>query len=414
MPETKKYIRIQGAREHNLKNVDLDIPRDALVVFTGLSGSGKSSLAFDTIYAEGQRRYVESLSAYARQFLEMMQKPDVDHIDGLSPAISIEQKTTSQQPALDRRHGHRDLRLPAPACSRASACPTRRPPGCRSRARPSRRWSTACSRCPRARGSICSRRSCAAARASTARSWPSCRRRASSASRSTASSTRSTDAPALDKKFKHDIDVVVDRLVVARRPRHAPGRFASRRRWRSRTAWPSPNSPTSRCRQPTPRARTSRRTRRTSASSSRRASPARSPASPSTRSSRGCSRSTTPSAPARSATASAPSCGSSPSWWCPTAGIVTYRRRRRALVRDRSYLALLRADARSARQATYGVAMSTPWERAAQAGAASDPLRHRRRGRSTFVYEDGVAQLQDHQAVRGRDRQHRAALARDR
>ena len=87
-----------GAREHNLKNVDLEIPRDALIVFTGLSGSGKSSLAFDTIYAEGQRRYVESLSAYARQFLEMMQKPDVDHIDGLSPAISIEQKTTSKNP----------------------------------------------------------------------------------------------------------------------------------------------------------------------------------------------------------------------------------------------------------------------------------------------------------------------------
>src|ERR1700742_3308934 len=91
-------IAVRGAREHNLKNVDLDIPRDKLVVLTGLSGSGKSSLAFDTIYAEGQRRYVESLSAYARQFLEMMQKPDVDQIDGLSPAISIEQKTTSRNP----------------------------------------------------------------------------------------------------------------------------------------------------------------------------------------------------------------------------------------------------------------------------------------------------------------------------
>ena len=95
---TSKYISIRGAREHNLKNVDLDLPRDKLVVLTGLSGSGKSSLAFDTIYAEGQRRYVESLSAYARQFLEMMQKPDVDQIDGLSPAISIEQKTTSRNP----------------------------------------------------------------------------------------------------------------------------------------------------------------------------------------------------------------------------------------------------------------------------------------------------------------------------
>ncbi|WP_029356092.1 excinuclease ABC subunit UvrA [Bosea sp. 117] len=93
-----RSISIRGAREHNLKNVDLEIPRDSLVVFTGLSGSGKSSLAFDTIYAEGQRRYVESLSAYARQFLEMMQKPDVDQIDGLSPAISIEQKTTSKNP----------------------------------------------------------------------------------------------------------------------------------------------------------------------------------------------------------------------------------------------------------------------------------------------------------------------------
>jgi excinuclease ABC subunit A len=93
-----RMITVRGAREHNLKNVDLAIPRDKLVVFTGLSGSGKSSLAFDTIYAEGQRRYVESLSAYARQFLEMMQKPDVDQIDGLSPAISIEQKTTSKNP----------------------------------------------------------------------------------------------------------------------------------------------------------------------------------------------------------------------------------------------------------------------------------------------------------------------------
>jgi excinuclease ABC subunit A len=93
-----EYIKIRGARTHNLKNINLDLPRNRLTVITGLSGSGKSSLAFDTLYAEGQRRYVESLSAYARQFLQLMEKPDVDLIEGLSPAISIEQKATSHNP----------------------------------------------------------------------------------------------------------------------------------------------------------------------------------------------------------------------------------------------------------------------------------------------------------------------------
>src|SRR5512139_942538 len=92
------WIAVRGARVHNLRNIDVDLPRGQLAVITGLSGSGKSSLAFDTLYAEGQRRYVESLSAYARQFLEQMEKPDVDLIDGLSPAISIEQKTTGSNP----------------------------------------------------------------------------------------------------------------------------------------------------------------------------------------------------------------------------------------------------------------------------------------------------------------------------
>ena len=97
-PNHMKEIVVKGAREHNLQNIDVTIPRDQLVVITGLSGSGKSSLAFDTIYAEGQRRYVESLSSYARQFLGQMEKPDVDAIEGLSPAISIDQKTTSKNP----------------------------------------------------------------------------------------------------------------------------------------------------------------------------------------------------------------------------------------------------------------------------------------------------------------------------
>src|SRR5215475_11964162 len=98
MQRSIRNITVRGARQHNLKNISLEIPRNQLTVITGLSGSGKSSLAFDTIYAEGQRRYVESLSAYARQFLEQLEKPDVDAVEGLSPAISIEQKTTSRSP----------------------------------------------------------------------------------------------------------------------------------------------------------------------------------------------------------------------------------------------------------------------------------------------------------------------------
>ena len=111
---TQDKIIVRGAREHNLKNINVEIPRNRLVVITGLSGSGKSSLAFDTIFAEGQRRYVESLSSYARQFLGLMEKPDVDQIEGLSPAVSIDQKSVSHNPALDGRYSHRNLRLPSP------------------------------------------------------------------------------------------------------------------------------------------------------------------------------------------------------------------------------------------------------------------------------------------------------------
>ena len=135
---------VRGAREHNLKDVSLDLPRDSLIVFSGLSGSGKSSLAFDTIFAEGQRRYVESLSAYARQFLGQMDKPDVDFIEGLSPAVSIDQKSTSRNPRSTVGNDHRGLRLPAPALradrsSALSRCVATRSPG-RPRSRSSTRF----------------------------------------------------------------------------------------------------------------------------------------------------------------------------------------------------------------------------------------------------------------------------------
>ena len=142
-------IVIRGARTHNLKNINLILPRDKLIVVTGLSGSGKSSLAFDTLYAEGQRRYVESLSAYARQFLSLMEKPDVDHIEGLSPAISIEQKSTSHNPrstvgTITEIYDYLRL-LFARVGSHAA-----RPTPFRSRPRPSARWWIRCWPSPKA------------------------------------------------------------------------------------------------------------------------------------------------------------------------------------------------------------------------------------------------------------------------
>ena len=209
----RRTIAIRGAREHNLKNVDLEIPRDSLVVFTGLSGSGKSSLAFDTIYAEGQRRYVESLSAYARQFLEMMQKPDVDQIDGLSPAISIEQKTTSRNPrstvgTVTEIHDYMRLlwaRVGVPS-SPATGLPIESqtvsqmvdrilalPEG-------TRLYLLA----PVVRGRKGEYRKDLA-------EWM---KRGFQRVKIDGTFYEIADAPALDKKFNHDIDVVVDRVVV--------------------------------------------------------------------------------------------------------------------------------------------------------------------------------------------------------
>ena len=209
-----QQIRIRGAREHNLKNIDVDLPRDSLVVITGLSGSGKSSLAFDTVYAEGQRRYVESLSAYARQFLELMQKPDVEFDRGPVAGDLDRAEDDLAQPALDGRHGDRDLRLHAPAMGAGRGAvfagdrPADRQPDRVADGRPGA-W-----RCRRAPGSICWPRSRAAARASTARNLPTFRGAGFSGSRSTARCTRSTRSRALKKNITHDISVVVDRLIV--------------------------------------------------------------------------------------------------------------------------------------------------------------------------------------------------------
>ena len=181
---------IRGAREHNLKDVSIDLPRDSLIVFTGLSGSGKSSLAFDTIFAEGQRRYVESLSAYARQFLGQMDKPDVDFIEGLSPGSPSTRSPPRATP--DPRSAPSPRSTTTCACSTpAPAGRTARSAGSRSPSRRRSRSSTASSPCRPMPASRCWRRSSAGARGSTASCSASCRRRASAAPWSTASRTTS-------------------------------------------------------------------------------------------------------------------------------------------------------------------------------------------------------------------------------
>uniref|UniRef100_A0A9E7ZRJ9 UvrABC system protein A n=1 Tax=Bosea sp. NBC_00436 TaxID=2969620 RepID=A0A9E7ZRJ9_9HYPH len=209
----RRAITVRGAREHNLKNVDLAIPRDKLVVFTGLSGSGKSSLAFDTIYAEGQRRYVESLSAYARQFLEMMQKPDVDQIDGLSPAISIEQKTTSKNPrstvgTVTEIHDYMRLLwaragIPySPATGLPIESQTVQQMVDRMVELPEKTRGYLLAPVVRGR------------KGEFRKEMADWLKRGFQRVKVNGEFYEIPDAPALDKKFKHDIDVVVDRIVI--------------------------------------------------------------------------------------------------------------------------------------------------------------------------------------------------------
>ena len=295
MPE-QKFIEIRGAREHNLKSIDVDIPRDRLVVITGLSGSGKSSLAFDTIYAEGQRRYVESLSAYARQFLDMMQKPDVDHITGLSPAISIEQKTTSKNPRstvgtvteiydylrlLFARVGTpfspaTGLPIEAQQVSQMVDITMALPEGTR-----------AYLLAPIVRDR----------KGEYRKEFQELLKRGFQRVKVNGEFYDLDSPPELDKKYRHNIDVVVDRIVVREG-------LETRLADSLRTALDLADGIAILETAP-PRGGRSR-----GGSPSARTSPARCRASPSRRSSRGCSRSTRRSAPARPATGSGSSCSS--------------------------------------------------------------------------------------------------------
>ncbi len=209
----QKNIEVRGAREHNLKNIDVDIPRNSLVVITGLSGSGKSSLAFDTIYAEGQRRYVESLSAYARQFLNMMEKPDVDHISGLSPAISIEQKTTSKNPrstvgTVTEIYDY--LRLLFARAGTPYSPKTGLPIEAQQvqdmvdRVMATERGTRACLLAPIVRDR----------KGEYRREFLELRKQGFQRVKVDGQFFELDEPPALDKKFRHDIDVVVDRIVI--------------------------------------------------------------------------------------------------------------------------------------------------------------------------------------------------------
>ena len=311
-----RAIVVRGAREHNLKNVDLTIPRDKLVVFTGLSGSGKSSLAFDTIYAEGQRRYVELLSAYARQFLEMMQKPDVDQIDGLSPAIAIEQKTTSKNPrstvgTVTEIHDYMRLLwarvgIPySPATGLPIESQTVSQMVDRVLALPERTRLYLLAPVVRGR------------KGEYRKEIADYMKRGFQRLKIDGQFYEIADAPALDKKFKHDIEVVVDRIVV--RPD-----MAARLAESFETALELADGLAV-----AEFADTAEGESEPRRILFRPSSPVRSQASPSPRSSRDCSRSTIRSAPARSAGAWARSSGSTTRWSSPTRGSPCARGRSR-------------------------------------------------------------------------------------
>jgi excinuclease ABC subunit A len=371
--------------EHNLKNVDLELPRDALIVMTGLSGSGKSSLAFDTIYAEGQRRYVESLSAYARQFLEMMQKPDVDQIDGLSPAISIEQKTTSRNPrstvgTVTEIYDYMRLLFarvgvpysPATGLPIESQTVSQMVDRVMALEEGTRLYLLA----PIVRGRK--------------------------------GEYRKEFAELMKQGFQRvKVDGTFYEIADAR-PSTRNTSTTSTSWWTawwcattSPRAWPTASRP--RCNWPTARDRRIRRqaarrrptgpqstsrTKPTSASSFPRSSPARYPASRFPKSSRGCSPSTIRSAPAQPATALAPAAlrarpGRARQVAVADARAPSHPGRRPATPRPTTR----RRSMRSCKH--YGFSMSTPWDELPKMRCKRHPVRHRMK-RSTFVYDDGL------------------------